>query len=69
MIKKNERQSSAPGTLSRELKVSLACVYDMFPKAIKKRGVKVISAEILKGTHPSKVSSTLPFPLFSRFPV
>ena len=29
---------------------------------------KVVSADIFKGTHPSTVSSTLPFLLFSRFP-
>lgn len=72
--KKKKRWTSAPGTFSRGLKVNdtngavWACVYKTF-KVIKKRGVKVVSAGLFKGKYTCTVSSTLPFPLFSRFPV
>lgn len=48
---------------------SRARVYKTLPEAIKNRGVKDVSADILRGKYPCAVSSTFLFPLFSRFPL
>lgn len=61
-----KRQTSAPGSFSMGIKV-LEVIQNCCCPAW--TGVRLISADMLKGKHPFIVSSAWPFHLFSRFPV